>query len=707
MTATRTLNAKHAAVRTRVAIDAALIALPLVLVSAILAWRGGGWGAAGIGAGLVGGLLAMLARQRIRAFDRAWLVARLNARLPRLEDSAGLLFADPDALDGLAALQRRRLEDRATELDPIDLRPVWSWRRMAAAWGLSAAAIALALAWPGTGSTPADAVPAAGPGGPMATRVTGVRLRITPPAYTGLPPRETGDMDIRIPEGARVDWIISFAEPPGTAAIVLPDGGRVALVRHGRRWMGSRVVRRSELYRLEAEGLARQRLRRIDVAADAPPDVRLVSPDRQLILATPGQSQWTPVFEASDDYGVAAIATLRVTVTRGEGEAITVEQKSLTLAGRGDPRRRRYSATLDLAREGLEPGGDLIVQLVVRDNRAPQPQEMAGPSVILRRPSDLALADGLEGMMLPATAAYFASQRQIIIDAEALITEPGRTEPRAFMDRSNALGVDQARLRLRYGQFIGQKAEGLDLPTNDAPALPTNDAPAPAGPAAPEEHHHADDGHDHGPDDDALGTPMDVVRQFGHVHDDSDASTLFDPGTRDRLTLALNAMWGSERALRQGRPEDALPFANEALEHLKAVQQATRIFLPRVGANLPPVDLSRRLTGDRADIGARLAPPVETARDRTLAQAWQALQRRSDGARLEALDRWVRANRSRVGDPLGLAAAIDNARAEPDCVDCLDALRAQVWRALEPPPVQVHRRDAPSRRGQRYLDSLR
>lgn len=707
MTPAVLLRAKRAAARARAAADAALIGLPLALAATAVAWRLGGWAAALTAAILVGGLLAGLARGRLLAFGDDWLAARLNAGLPGLEDSAGLLAADPDTLSGLAVLQRRRLERRLGDIQAFDVRPAWSWRRIGAAWGVSAALVALALAWPEAGPRPGDPTQPAAPAGAAATRIAGVRIRITPPAYTGLPARETGDMDIRAPEGSQAEWIVSFAGSPRTAAVVLSEGGRVTLTPGGRRWTGSRLLRRPDLYRLEAEGLPRQRLRRIDVTADAPPEVRLVSPDSQLVLARPGQTQWTPVFEATDDYGVAAAATLRVTVTRGEGEAITVEQRTRTVVGRGDPRRRRYSVTLDLAREGLEPGGDLIVQLIVRDNRTPRAQQTDGPSVILRRPADLGLADGLEGMMLPATAAYFASQRQIIIDAEALIAERGRIDARPFMDRSNALGVDQARLRLRYGQFLGQKAEGLDLPTNDAPPLPTNDAPAAPAPAAPAEHHHADDGHDHGPDDDALGTPMDVVRQFGHVHDDSDASTLFDPGTRDRLTLALNAMWGSERALRQGRPEDALPHANEALEHLKAVQQATRIFLPRVGANLPPVDMARRLTGRRDDIDARLAPPVASARDRTLADAWQALQRRAGGARLEGLEQWVRANRARMADPLGLAAALDDARAEPDCADCMDVLRAQVWRVLEPPPAQAGRRDAPGPRGRRYLDELR
>ena len=138
---------------------------------------------------------------------------------------------------------------------------------------------------------------------------------------------------------------------------------------------------------------------------------------------------------------------------------------------------KRFSTTLNLAREGLVGPGDLIVQLVARDNRRPRNQVTEGPSVILRRSAALGSADGLDGLLRPVMPAYFASQRQIIIDAEALVAERGDVEPRQFLDRSNGFGVDQARLRLRYGQFLGEEAEGggLSLPTNDAPALPTND----------------------------------------------------------------------------------------------------------------------------------------------------------------------------------------------------------------------------------------
>jgi hypothetical protein len=551
-----------------------------------------------------------------------------------------------------------------------------------------------------------------------------LRLRITPPAYTGLPVREQTGLDASVAEGSRVEWTIDFMPQPTTAGLQVPEGSPTPLLRDGSRWIGARQIDRPTLYRITAEGLPRQRLHRLDAVADTVPVVQLIEPDRQLLLVTPGQERWAPVFEVSDDYGVLETATLKITVTRGDGENITFEERTAALVGTGEARRRRFSPSFDLAGEGMEPGSDLIVQLIVSDNRSPRRNVVEGPSVILRWPTALGLADGLDGMAAPVLPIYFASQRQIIIDAEALIVERPRLDPARFLSRSEAIGNDQARLRNRYGQFMGGENEaggsggGIALPTNDAPptpALPTNDAPAPSRFERPDADAHPDhDGHQEG---DApptgIGHEEDVLHEFGHAHDEGDAATLFDPGTRSTLGQALDAMWSSERALRQGRPDEALPFANIALDLLKQAQQATRIFLRRTGSDLPPIDLSRRLTGDRDDIVAEVPlPPGRAPTDTIVADVWRALDDRPAPGRapplaLDALDRWVRENRGRLADPLALGAAIDTVRNEPGCLECRRRLRALLWSALERPPVAVSRREAPGRRGQRYLDALR
>lgn len=713
MTLPSVLSRRLDAARRRVVLNTLAIGAPVVLALGLTGWRLGSW-PWGLGIGLAAAIpLTFIALRRASFLDNTWLAAALDARLLHFEDSAALLLRDPGALTGLAVLQRDRLEARLAEAAALDLRPAWAVQRIAAAWAFGLVIGLAAVLWPPPGDPVAVGSPSSSPGVPVSPRITGARLRIVPPAYTGLPAREQTALDARVPQGSRVDWIVDVAPRPASVSVEIADSAALPLARRGKRWSATRVIERSILHRITAPGLPRQRLHRIEAIPDTPPSVNLIAPDSQLVLVTRGQRTWAPVFEASDDYGLFDNAVLRITVTKGDGENITVEQRTMAVRGRGETRRKRFSATLDLAREGLAPGGDLIVQLVVRDNRAPGPQETVGPSVILRWPRDLGLADGLDGMAAPVMPAYFASQRQIIIDTEALIAERPRLAPAAFLDRSNALGVDQARLRLRYGQFLGEDAEGLSLPTNDGPpsrpALPTNDDPAPAG-----DHGHDEAGHDHANEapTPGFGASVDVLNQFGHAHDSGDAATLFDPGTRSTLGRALDAMWSSERALRQGRPQEALPHAYRALEFLKEAQQATRIFLPRLGSQLPPVDFSRRLTGDREGIVADRLPrsPARSIDPAPLA-AWRALEGRPGAANpsvtLDELERWVRANGSRIPDRLGLAAAIDALRGEPACSDCLGRLRGHLWNALKPPPVAASRRDAPDQRGGRYLDALR
>ncbi|MEK5768935.1 hypothetical protein, partial [Acinetobacter schindleri] len=79
----------------------------------------------------------------------------------------------------------------------------------------------------------------------------------------------------------------------------------------------------------------------------------------------PGQRQWPLEFEVGDDHGVAADARLRITVTRGSGEGITFEDRTLSLRGRGEARLRTFATTLDPVALGIESGGDLVAQLEV------------------------------------------------------------------------------------------------------------------------------------------------------------------------------------------------------------------------------------------------------------------------------------------------------------------------------------------------------
>lgn len=717
MNATAILRQALRNARRRRGLDVALLCLPWLAIALALSWRLGGSGAA-LALIVVGGVAtAVFSLHRARRLDTRWLARELDAQRADMEDSADLLFAPAGGMTTLERLQLARLQRRIETAGVPDLRPRWSARGIALAAGVASLSIAAILLWPARQPVTIDNMLAsigAAPAAPTQTRLTQQQLRIVPPAYTRLPERDEGTLDAKAPQGTRLQWTLRFAPQPAAAELAFHDGRRVALTRDGDDWRASDVLTRSALYRIvlrDAPPLQPAALHRLDAIADRPPQLRVLDPDRSLSLMTQGQRSWALAFEASDDYGVAANARLRITLAQGSGENITFREQFMTVRGSGPATLRRYAQRLDLGALGLAAGDDLIVQLSVDDNRAPAPQNARSASLILRWPSDLGTeTTGLEGMVKKVLPAYFRSQRQIIIDAETLLKQQRKLDAGTYLERSDVIGVDQRILRLRYGQFLGEEAEGEPKPppTSDAQDDHQDDATA-AEPAAADGHDHAQEAAP------AFGQESAVLEEYGHTHDHAEAATLLDPETRTTLKAALDQMWQSELNLRQGHPERALPYAYRALKFIKQVQQATRIYLARVGPELPPIDESRRLGGDRAGLARRVdALAATTAADPTLAGLWSALEEVPSSSRDAApaidfaeLERWLRANQARLADPLAFVAAIEALRADPVCVPCRRELRALLWPLLPRPAAMVPRRDDGGDAGRRYLDALR
>ncbi|HDS1364608.1 TPA: hypothetical protein UL927_003211 [Stenotrophomonas maltophilia] len=706
--------------RRRRALITLLLGLPWALAATVLALRLAGFDTACV-VGTVSLLAcAAFATAHVRQLDRQWLQRQLDGS-GASEDSADLLFADAATLNPLQQRQRTHVLAMLERAMP-ELRPRWPRGALALCWIAGLAIVVLAFGWPrsGPGSVPVRTpVPgSAAAAGPL--RLQSTRLRIDAPAYTGQATLTQNALDAKVAADSRLSWSLRFDRAPDKAWLQFHDGRRLPLSEREGQWQAQDVARMPLLYRVVSEpALAETRLHRLDVVADRAPSVRVLEPTASLVLGTPGQRQWALRFEASDDYGVAAQATLSITTTQGSGENITFVKRSVTLAGSGEAPARRFAHTLDLAALGAQPGNDVIAQLEVRDNHAPTPQTGRSSSVILRLPSaEVALGAELEGRIKKTLPAYFRSQRQIIIDAEALIRQRPSLAAEDFVKRSDAIGVDQRILRLRYGQFLGEESEGAPKPppTSD---LPTSDAPTADGHNDDHEHDHGaqagaqdDHGHDHGSTANAdippvFGSETDVLSEYGHTHDHAEATTLLDPQTRATLKAALDQMWSAEGELRQGRPEQALPFAYKALGFIKQVQQAERIYLARVGPELPPIDESRRLGGDRAGLASRELPlAARTPPDPAIVEAWQRLGDDNGAPDLDALAAWQQRNAAYLPDALDLAAAIEQLRIEPDCGDCRQRLRAQLWRALQRPLPQTMRRSAADAMGQRYLDAL-
>ena len=727
----------HAAARRRAVAIVLAFGLPWLAALVAVAWRSAGTGPAL--AVLAAGALAItaIAWRPTAAMDRVWLVRTIDARHPQAEDSSDLLFAADANLSGLQRLQRDRLQRHLRAATP-DLRAPWPTRGLVPSTLLAAAAIVAALAWPSRAPATASAAPdvtrAAAAIDATDIRVVEQQLEIVPPAYTGLPGRDGDALDARVPEGSRLRWRLRLQPAPAAAELAFHDGRRLPLRRDGEDWRVEASIERAGLYRIVVDGplpLRPDRLHRIDIVRDQRPTVRVTAPDRNLSLRRVGQRRWSLAFEARDDHGVSATAELHLTTAAGSGENITFAEQQRRVAGQGGRKHKRFSHDLDLDALGLSPGDDVIVAFSVRDNRSPRPQVTRSASHILRWPLQEAQADaGIDGLVQKVLPAYFRSQRQIIIDAEALIAQKPKLASDDYVARSDAIGVDQRLLRLRYGQFLGEEREGAPrrplLPTNDAEDEATADeAQQQDGREATHDDHEQEGvaGHALSPEEarQGFGHDVDVLEEYGHTHDHAEAATLLDAKTRATLKAALDEMWGAEGELRQGRPDAALPYANRALDLIKQVQQADRIYLARVGNAQAGIDMDRRLGGDRAGLRDRrdaLRAATEGAGEP--AALWRALEDApatpaadtADAAKdtstaLDDFEFWLGANDDAIDDPLALVAAVDALRRDAACDACRQRLRALLWPLLPPPPAPPGERRVPDRSGAAYLDALR
>ncbi len=652
-------------------------------------------------------ILLILLVRAWRTVDARMAVRRLDAQSRHVEDSTDLLLASAGDLAPVQVLQRERVLARLRAQAPREIAhaplPRFVWPLAGVLGVLVLASLFLPDADTDTQRTNAPLQQET----PADTQIVirAARLDIEAPAYTGLPPRSGSALEAAAAEGSMLRWRIHFEPDPGQAKLVFLDGREVALVQGKDGWQAEITLNQSSLYRIvvgAAPALADDRLYRLDAIIDQAPEIKVITPEKTLTQLEAGQRQWSLDFEVADDYGVAN-AQLAITLAQGSGEQVSVSERSERLRAEAgdDPRHRRYRRHLDLATSGFAEGDDLIVRLLVSDNRQPQANQARSASYILRWPADPGSdSEGVDGIVQKVLPAYFRSQRQIIIDTEALIEERPRLDDERFLARSDTIGVDQKILRLRYGQFLGEEFESGG--EKSAASEETHDE-------APTQQDALSGGHDHEAATQpaaGFGKEADILAEFGHTHDHAEAATLLDPATKKTLKAALAEMWQAELHLRQAEPDKALAYENRALDLIKLVQQSTRIYLARVGLELPPVDESRRLSGERSGLRDRRGVLAESIVDRKLiSDSYQQLAE-GGSSDLEALAAWLQAPLMTLPDALGVLGAVDELQRRPACAECRTRLLDQLWPLLPVPPAAARLRIAPDAGGRRYLELL-
>lgn len=105
------------------------------------------------------------------------------------------------------------------------------------------------------------------------------------------------------------------------------------------------------------------------------------------------------------------------------------------------------------------------------------------------------------------------------------------------------------------------------------------------------------------------------------------------------LRRALAAMWDAEKALRAITPKVALPPEHKALEAIKELQQAERVYLHKTAFVPPPIKEEKRMSGDM-DGTASYRRAQEGGEERVPEDVRQLVQALSHDGPLPAL--WTR-----------------------------------------------------------------
>jgi hypothetical protein len=509
---------------------------------------------------------ALALQRRVAHGWTAWI----DGAVPEMEDSSVLLLA---AESPVAQLQRQRLLARLdASLTRARLRAIVRERvRPGLPWLAGNLALA-ALAW-GAALLPHGGQPAAASlrgvhATAAAQQQAGLTVKLAPPRYTGVALSSSEPKDLQAPEQTVVEWCLREPSAGSTGTIELSDGQVLHAGAQCARWTATESIFwrwRGTRYTLK-------------VLPDEAPEITVTQPNEIIKELARDAVQATMAISVRDDYQVRQ-ATLHLTLARGSGENIRFSDREMPIPGSSDPRRRDWSKNWSLSELGMEAGDELYFFIRATDNAA-RPHTVQSPTYTLRLPAPPAEEDEqVSALPMMVKPESLRSQRQIIIDTEQLIADMRvgdmrvkKMDAATVRERSESIAADQGVLRRRYGQFLGEESTLFGKDDHD-------DDHAGAG----------------------NGKPQDILHEFGHAHDQPENATLFDDATKKVLRRALSAMWDAENALRAITPKTALPPEHKALDAIKELQQAERIYLHKTAFAPPPIKEDKRMTGDLAD----------------------------------------------------------------------------------------------------------
>ena len=535
------------------------------------------------------------------AFPKQWklsassMAAYLNANYSLLEDSANLLFEPTEHGTQLEQWQREKIGHvlMQVKIQHPFAKAIRNW-----VIALSTVFIFIFLLgyfhWTSAYklTSPVEQVKTKS----LVAGIGSMQLTIQPPSYTGKPAFKQEQPAINAIEGSIVAWDIVTDAGSFIPQIRFNDSiyqNFKPLDSSHTQWRFQTKLNANGLYQISV-GKTLSEHYPIELIHDLPPVIKIKEPAPYKTIDYGASLQVPFKASISDDYGIAS-AKLMLTVASGGGEAVKFQDQQRELAAfSAKELNREISMVINLQALKMQPGDELYYYLKAIDNHG---LESRSDIHIINLPDTAELMNtDIVINSLNLKPEFFRSQRQIIIETEQLLRDKDQMPLDSFKEKSNALGIDQKLLRLRYGKFLGEESMGE----------------IGAG--------HEEDEHDHGTA--VFGDASAIMDEFSHKHDNAEDASFFDPQTKLQLKSILNEMWKSELQLRTFFPKEALPFEYKALRLLKDLQQQSRAYVAKTNQKTTPIKFEKRLTADLS----KIVPPLKLQTAPLNNQAFMALR---------------------------------------------------------------------------------
>ncbi|WP_420127473.1 hypothetical protein [Longimicrobium sp.] len=441
-----------------------------------------------------------------------------------------------------------------------------------------------------------------------------LRWTVQPPAYAGIAAQDgRGDDPISALPGSRIRIRSRFPDRWDGVRAGAIGGAALPVRRAGEEWIVEYLMpadaRGLSLEAMADGGVVDRRIIPLAPLPDQPPDVQLLEPREDMVLAS-GAGRITLRATAADDYGVGAF-DLHWTHSRGSGESYEFVEGDWAFSRVSrNGKASTGELVVDLATLKLQPGDIMHIRAVARDrNNVTGPGESVSRTRIIRvaRPEEMDQITTDIGMPPELPKDPVMSQRMIILMTERLIRERPRLSRQELQSRSSDIAQHQARLREIVGEqvYIREADQAIQSGEQDFSYLEQGGTGGGHQEAGGEQHEARTPEDVLREADEATGTGS--IDEFAHRHDES---AILDVN-RDLMRLH-NLMWNSQQELNLAKPDTALPYQYDALKIIQQMNQAERTY-PRGDVRVDPINAAEaRGQGKMEDVGpaARTTGPA-------------------------------------------------------------------------------------------------